>query len=153
MGQVSRGGVGRWSAPAVEALCLVGLLATLSGCEAPVVEDDEPVPGPCDEAWGDVPASGRVHVDAAAPEGGDGSAEAPFAALLVSGVDADGDGSDDLDSGLEAARAGGQRQIVLSPGEYPGSYGLSEAEWGDAGLEIAGCGIGSTVLVGVTELR
>ncbi len=59
------------------------LVALLLGCPAALIEEPAPpAESPCETTWGASPASGRVYVDAAADEGGDGSAEAPFAALL-----------------------------------------------------------------------
>lgn len=124
------------------ATLFAGLLA--AGCPGP--EPEEPgdlEPGPCDEAWGTVPEGGRIHVDASAEDGGDGSAGAPFADLFADGGP--------IDSGIEAARESGIRQVVLGPGEYPGAYVLSgdDPEWLDSGMEIAGCGVESSFLVAV----
>lgn len=104
---------------------LVTSAVALAACE-PEPDDGAP-PGPCDEVWGEAPASGRLHVDAAASAGGDGSAALPFATLA---------------DAIAAARAGGERSIVLAEGEYAGSHVLSndQAEWLDSGLTIAGCG-------------
>ncbi len=127
---------------------LLTLLGT-TGCEPP----PEPADHPCHDVWGEAPAAGRIHVDAAAEPGGDGSLEAPFADLLLTGVDADGDVQDDVDSGLEQARASGIRQVVLAAGEYPGSYEISDPWHGDAGLQLVGCGQGQTVLTAITGPR
>lgn len=111
--------------------------AVLAGC-VPPDDDDATDAGPCAETWGPAPAAGRIHVDAAAAEGGTGSASAPFATL---------------DLGLAEARATGIRQIVMAPGDYPGSWALSndnEARL-DSGIEIAGCGREETLLFGIIE--
>lgn len=125
-------------------------LCAASGCEQPPAE---PSDHPCHETWGDAPEAGRIHVDAAAEAGGDGSLEAPFIDLLLTGVDADGDLQDDVDSGLELARASGIRQVVLASGEYPGKFEISEPWHGDANLQLVGCGRSETVLVGVSEVE
>lgn len=129
---------------------VVGLVLLLTGCEP--LDNLESEPHPCDEAWGAAPDGGRIHVDAAAPDGGDGTIDAPFAWLeraeLVDGVDP-------VDSGLEAARALGIRQVVLAAGEYPGSVHLDNtpAAWLDSELEIVGCGRDATELVGIWETQ
>jgi len=113
----------------------LALALALAGCGP--AQDPPPAPsGLCDSFWGPAPATGRVHVDASAAEGGDGQEATPFSALA---------------DGLAAARATGVRSIVLAPGEYPGRYELSETnpEWLDSDIDIGGCGRDQTRLVGV----
>ena len=130
----------------VQALALGAALLLIAACDPPEPEPDDPQLTDCAALWGDAPAEGRIHVDAAAPEGGDGSAEAPFAALFAATAE--------IDSGLEAARQTGIRSIVLAAGEYPGSYKLSGSnpQWLDSGLEIVGCGADRTELVAVESV-
>lgn len=117
---------------------VVGLLLPLAGCTAADDDDDTPPSNPshpCDPVWGDLPATGRLHVDAGATPGGDGSFAAPF---------------DGLDGAVEASRSSGERQIVLAPGDYAGTWLLS-GSLGDNGLDIAGCGVDETLLQGVVR--
>jgi hypothetical protein len=108
---------------------LLLLLPLLLGC--PSAEPEEQ--GPCPDIWG---GADWIHVDASAPEGGDGSVTAPFATL---------------DDALAEARATGTRNIGLGPGDYAGRYTLSEEQegWRDSGLEIAGCGRDGTRIAGI----
>ena len=117
-------------------LALLALAFPLVACNPE--PEPEPLPGPCDSYWGEVPSAGRIYVDAAASQGGDGSAEAPFTTLTEA---------------LEEARATGVRSIVLAPGEYPGTYPLSEdiEAWQDSDLDIAGCGREATFLPAIEQ--
>ena len=118
------------------AWALLAVVVLLCACEEPPEEVPQPEPGPCDEFWGPAPAGGRIHADASAAEGGDGSASAPLPTL---------------EEALTEARATGIRSIVLAPGEYPGRYGLSndQDDWLDSDLEIAGCGRDDSLLSGI----
>ena len=104
------------------------------GCTAAT----EPVPvppdfGPCADAWGPEPAGGRLYVDPGAAPGGAGT----FA-----------DPSSDIAGALELVAAGGARSIAIAAGELPSLISLNASldPWLVGGLEIAGCGIGQTVL-------
>jgi hypothetical protein len=123
---------------------LVATLALLAACQAP--EEQPPVEqedqGPCGDTWGPVPEDGRIYVDAAADEDGDGSLEAPFVSIFELGED----------SALQQARETGIRSIAIAPGEYEVALTLSGdvPDWLDNGLEIAGCGT-TTELLAVTD--
>jgi hypothetical protein len=123
---------------------LFGVVVLLCACPRPDPDDPLPDEHECAAVWGSAPAEGRIHVDVAVEPGGDGSLAAPYSTLMT-------DGSE-VDSGLEAARQSGVRQIVLAPGEYPGSYRLSGSDpaWQDSGLEIAGCGSDRTSLTAIS---
>ena len=89
--------------------------------------------------WGQAPEGGRVYVDAAAAEDGDGTLAAPFATL---------------DEALADVRGSSVRSIALTPGDYDGWLQLNneESEKLDSGLEFAGCGREQTRLHGVTAV-
>ncbi len=129
----------------------IALVSLFCACSAPT----EPGPGPdvvdCASVWGPVPVGGRIVVQANAAPGGDGSDSAPYPQLWWEGEDADGDGLDDVDSALEAARATGIRRIVVGPGVYAGSIEINDGLWGDAGLQIVGCGRAQTEIQAVVE--
>lgn len=123
------------SAPALG----VAVVALGSACTPGTGEDPTPDPDavdPCASVWGEAPGTGRVIVEVGAEQGGDGSTDAPFG---------------DLGSALEAARAGAARQIALGIGEHQGPILLAEA-FGDGGLEIVGCGRGTTSILGAPAL-
>ena len=105
----------------------------LAGCVA------EPASHPCDGVWGTAPASGRLHVDAAAAPGGDGSLGAPLTELWTPGGAAD--------SALE--RLAGEGSIAVASGSYDAGFLLDAAH---AGLELTGCGADETTLLGVVEV-
>ena len=132
---------------------VLALALALGGCS----EDPSPPDGPvheCAEAWGDLADPQPIYVDAAAEEGGDGSADAPFAWLdRHELITRDDQLVDPVDSGLEEARRSGSRSIAVAPGDYPVAMNLSndDVQRSDSNLEIAGCGRERTVLSGVTE--
>ncbi len=88
--------------------------------------------------WGEIPAGGRLFVDAAASPGGDGSITAPF---------------DTIAGGVTAARSTRIRSVAIAAGQYEHRIRLDDSVpgWGDAGLEITGCGQGVTTISAVVE--
>ncbi|MCO4772724.1 MAG: hypothetical protein KDA24_22015 [Deltaproteobacteria bacterium] len=121
---------------------LLGALVLATGCptgdgvEPPTPTDDRQAEHPCHDVWGPVPDAGRLYVEEAAREDGDGSLDNPF---------------DTVDAALVRARADGARSIAIAGGNYEGTYLLSNdvADWADSGLEITGCGRQNTMISGV----
>ncbi len=119
-------------------LCL--LSCSLVGCVVADPPDGSRDPAPeevdqgvCAAVWGEIPAGGRLFVDAAAAPGGDGSITAPF---------------DTIGGGITAARTTRIRSVAIAGGEYEHRLRLNDAVlgWEDAGLEVTGCGQGVTIL-------
>ncbi len=106
------------------------LVLPVAACEE-VVDPPPPAENPCPAVWG-TPGD-RLHVDAAAAEGGDGSLSAPFSALA---------------DALAATRAGGLRTIALAPGEYVGGLLLTQDDpsRADNGLVLRGCGSSTEIV-------
>lgn len=124
------------AAALLASICLFGCQAA-PGPEAPLDL------GPCAAVWGPEPAEGRLYVDPGADAGGDGSYGSPLDSLYAPGGNPD--------SALELARVSGTRAIALAAGTYPVALRLSEAETGDGGLELTGCGASLTELVGMAD--
>ena len=114
------------------------------GCEpeAQPPVGGEPIDHACAAAWGfDEVPGGALFVDPGADEeAGDGSQDAPFAALGAA---------------LTAARdaGAGTRLLLLADGEYRATqadrrFALSDI-WGDDDLVLQGCGVGETVIVAI----
>ena len=120
----------------------------LVGCVAPEPadappEDRTPVvidQGDCAAVWGDVPAEGRIFVDAInGDHHGTGTIDDPL---------------DSVRDGVIAARLAGIKSVAVAPGEYEDSVWLDSTITGwenDAGLEITGCGVGVTIINATIE--
>lgn len=92
-------------------------------CDPGSIEDDGAcVPEACGTgAWGDLPVDGEtVRVDVSAPDGGDGSAGAPFNAIQP---------------GLDAAGSRGGGLVAVAAGTYRESLDLNAAH---SGVQLAG---------------